>query len=193
MFIITNHMTLLSFGLTPTEIETSDTVSPSRPLMNKSWSVSVSPVSPLIKPHHRDGEDRVCDQWGQEIKSATIKLNLWTQWWTACRLVVEQVSIYLLCSIFYRCQLFMNTHILSATAALTFSAVVRIRALSPFWLCEWDNLSVKERLAAQERRLKLSTDPSPRHNSTANVSVELVFMLHWMKVWVLHPDKQSPQ
>lgn len=35
-------MTLLSFGLTPAETGTSDTVSPSRPVMNKSWSVCVS-------------------------------------------------------------------------------------------------------------------------------------------------------
>lgn len=34
---------------------------------------------------------------------------------------------------------------------------------------------MKERLAEQEHWRKLSTDPSPRHNSTANVSVELVF------------------
>lgn len=31
-----------------------------------------------------------------------------------------------------RCRLFINTHILSARAAVTFSAVVRIRALSRF-------------------------------------------------------------
>lgn len=34
---------------------------------------------------------------------------------------------------------------------------------------------MKERLAEQERRRELSTDPSPGRNSTANVSVELVF------------------
>lgn len=36
MFIITNRMTLLSFGLAPAEIGTRNTVSPSRPVMNKS-------------------------------------------------------------------------------------------------------------------------------------------------------------
>lgn len=46
-------------------------------------------------------------------------------------LVVEQVLCGLVGSIFY-CRLFINMHILSATAAVTFSAVVHIRALSPF-------------------------------------------------------------
>lgn len=104
--------------------------------------------------------------------------------------------VWLLWPVFHYCWLFIKTHFFfffSATAAITFSVVVRIRALSPFWLSEWDNLSVKERLAGQERRLKLSTDPSPRHNSSTNVSVELVSMLHWMKVWAWSPDKQSLQ
>lgn len=66
----------------------------------------------------------------------------------------------------------MHNFYFSAPAAATFSAVARVGALSSFRLGEWDNLSVKERLSRQQRRLEPSTDPSPRHNSTANASVE---------------------
>lgn len=185
MFIITTHMTLLSFGLAPTEIGPSDTVSPSRPEMNKSWNVLVhwaDQTTPegrrrqILSPER--ARNLISDD---QIKSVSTMTD--SEQTPHPLLVAAQVLRWLDGCIFHRCWLFINTQVLSATAAITFSAVVRIRALSPFWLGEWDNLSVKERLAGQECRLKLSTDPSLRRNGAANVCVELVFMLHWMKVW----------
>lgn len=51
---------------------------------------------------------------------------------------------------------------------------------------------MKERLAREKRWLKLSADPSPRHNSAANVGVELVFMLRWMKVGASRRSPTKP-
>lgn len=146
MFIITNRVTLLSFGLAPAEIRTSDTVSPSRPVMNKSWSVRLS-AEPTDQTTVQGRRRQVLSPARARNLISNDKMKSLDTMTDSVQtlhvlLVVEQVLRGLLRSVFY-CRLFINTHILSATAAVTFSAVVHIRALSPFWLCEWDNLSMK--------------------------------------------------
>lgn len=174
IFIRTNHTALLSFRLSPTETGASDGVM-SWPGMNKSWQVSVTLREPHIKPQNTENKNFKY-HW-QNSSLNTDRQNPQPAFYFHKFLLPWFFLFYFILnfSLFYIFYLLYGCHNLWSQLFLTkcFLCSDFMNGIISVW---------KKRLARQEQRLKLSTDPSPRHNSAANVNRELVFMLFWISV-----------